>query len=143
MDVRCPHCGAQGRIVLPPLGTILIGPCPQCKGMVALFNGTTLPLDSKIILEGTMDEKKRHVAEVFSNFIEERVEEFFKPRKEETSSFDSDQSVEPFQPEHRIEEYSRKSGKKRPITKEEVSRFKEKEIDLLDNPETFKKYFCN
>lgn len=144
IDVRCPHCGAQGKIVLPPLGTVLIGPCPRCKGMVALFNGTTLPLDSKIIMEGTIDEKKKHIVDVFSAFIEEKVEEFFNPKKEEEPTYEAENNPDTFKSEHPIEEYSRKRAqKKKPITREEVIRFKESEIDLLDNPEIFRKYFSN
>jgi hypothetical protein len=144
VDVRCPHCGAQGRIVLPPLGTILVGPCPECKGMLALFNGTVLPLDSKVILEGTIEEKKKHIAEVFSSFIEDKLEEFFNPKKEETPISESENGFESFKSEHRIEEYSRyKTKKKNPITQEELLNFKESEIDSIDNPEIFRKYFSN
>lgn len=144
VDVRCPHCGARGKIVLPPLGTVLVGPCPQCKGMVALFNGTTLPLDSKIILEGTIEEKKKHISEVFSAFIEERVDEFFNPQKEGNSFSELDNSGDSFKSEHRVEEYSRSRIKKnRPITRDEVRKFKESEIDLLDDPDIFRKYFNN
>ncbi len=143
VDVQCPHCGAKGKIVLPPLGTVLIGPCPQCKGMVALFNGTTLPLDSKIILDGTIEEKKKHIVDVFSAFIEEKVEEFFNPKKEESDS-ELDKKTDSYQSEHRIEEYSHKKTKKnRPISRDEITKFKESEIDLLDNPEIFRKYFSN
>ncbi len=110
VDVQCPHCGAKGKIVLPPLGTVLIGPCPQCKGMVALFNGTTLPLDSKIILDGTIEEKKKHIVDVFSAFIEEKVEEFFNPKKEESDS-ELDKKTDSYQSEHRIEEYSHATEK--------------------------------
>ncbi len=146
--VKCPHCGAQGKIVLPPLGTILIGPCPQCKGMVALFNGTTLPLDSKIILEGTLDEKKKHIVDTFSAFIEERVEEFFNPKQEEESFSEKENPSDSFKSEHisdhSIKEYNRKKvAKNKPISREELMRFKETEIDLLDNPEIFRKYFGN
>ncbi len=143
VDVQCPHCGARGKIVLPPLGTVLIGPCPQCKGMVALFNGTTLPLDSKIILEGTLEEKKKHISEVFRTFIEEKVEEFFNP-KESRQPSEVENAVDSFKSEHCVEEYTRKKARKnRPITRDEVLRFKNSEIDLLDNPEIFRKYFSN
>lgn len=141
VEVKCPHCGAQGRIVLPPIGTILIGPCPQCKGMVALFNGTTLPLDNKIITEGTLEEKKRHIVDVFTVFIEEKVEDFFK--KQKSNEEQETQTPEDFKPERRSEELTYKIQKKKPITREEVRRFKESEINLLDDPEAFKKFFSN
>ncbi|MCX8066156.1 MAG: hypothetical protein N3G21_13470 [Candidatus Hydrogenedentes bacterium] len=141
IEVKCPHCGAQGRIVLPPIGTILIGPCPQCKGMVALFNGTTMPLDNKIITEGTLEEKKRHIIDVFTAFIEEKVEDFF--RKQKSSEEKEAQSSGEFNPEGRVEELSYKINKKKPITREEVRRFKESEINLLDDPEAFRKFFNN
>lgn len=141
VEVKCPHCGAQGRIVLPPIGTILIGPCPQCKGMVALFNGTTLPLDNRIITEGTLEEKKRHIVDVFTVFIEEKVEDFFK--KQKSNEEQETQTPEDFKPERRSEELTYKIQKKKPITREEVRRFKESEINLLDDPEAFKKFFSN
>ncbi len=144
VDVRCPHCGAQGKIVLPPLGTMLIGPCPACRGMLALFNGSVLPLDSKIILEGTTEEKKKHIIEVFSSFIEDKIDDFFNPKKEESLTPDSENRTETFESEHKIEEYSRyKTKKKNPITSEELLNFKESEIDSINNPEVFKKYFSN
>lgn len=144
VDVRCPHCGAQGKIVLPPLGTMLIGPCPACRGMLALFNGSVLPLDSKIILDGTTEEKKKHIIEVFSSFIEDKIDDFFNPKKEESLTTDSENRTETFESEHKIEEYSRyKTKKKNPITSEELLNFKESEIDSINNPEVFKKYFSN
>ncbi|HOV32218.1 MAG TPA: hypothetical protein PLX23_02495 [Candidatus Hydrogenedens sp.] len=144
VDVRCPHCGAQGKIVLPPLGTILIGPCPACKGMLALFNGSVLPLDNKIILEGTIDEKKKHIIEIFSSFIEDKVDDFFNPKKEESFTSDSENRTESFDSEYKIGEYSlHKAKKKKPITSEELLNFKESEIDSINNPEIFRKYFSN
>ncbi len=142
VEVKCPHCGAQGRIVLPPIGTILIGPCPQCKGMVALFNGTTLPLDSKIINEGTIEEKKRHVIDVFTAFIEEKVEYLFNPKRPNETKED-DLKNDEFTPEQKVEEPTFKATKKKPISREDVIKFKESEINLLDDPKTFKKIFGN
>jgi len=140
VEVKCPHCGAQGRIVLPPLGTILIGPCPQCKGMVALFNGTTLPLDSKIINEGTLEEKKRHIVDVFTTFIEEKIENLFNAKLKEE---EKEKLEEEFKPESKTKELLSKVTKKKPISREEVIKFKEHEINLLDDPKAFKKFFEN
>lgn len=73
IQMKCPHCGASGQVVIPPAGAILIGPCPQCSEMVGVFCGAALALDKHVILQGTAEERYEHLMRVLSAFIEERV----------------------------------------------------------------------
>lgn len=73
IEVKCPHCGARGQIMLPPLSAIIIGPCPQCEGLVVVFCGQVLPLMKDIMENGTFQAKHDHLMAVLTQFVQERV----------------------------------------------------------------------
>jgi len=73
IEVVCPHCGAHGQIVLPPVGTIIVGPCPECQGLVVVFCGHILPLDKSIMLDGTVQQKRDHLLAIFTEFLKDRI----------------------------------------------------------------------
>ena len=77
IDVQCPHCGAQGQIILPSLGDVIVGPCPECHGMLAIFCGECLALDNEIFLNGTTEEKEKYLAEVLTEFVNDKVDAIF------------------------------------------------------------------
>jgi len=74
IEVKCPHCGAQGQIMLPPLGSLIVGPCPQCEEFVAVFCGRVLALDKELMTNGSAVERKEHLLGALIGFLEERVE---------------------------------------------------------------------
>ena len=73
IQVKCPHCSAQGQVVVPPAGAIVIGPCPECGEFLCVFCGTALPLDKDVLLHGDAREKRVHLMEVLTSFLEDRV----------------------------------------------------------------------
>jgi len=74
VEVKCPHCGAEGRIMLPPMGSIILGPCPECSEMVVVFCGRVLPLDKEIVTEGSIEQRKAHLLQVLTQFLRERID---------------------------------------------------------------------
>jgi len=77
IEVTCPHCGARGTIMVPPVGSVLIGPCPLCKEMVVLFAGRVMALDKDIMLGDDSGAKRDHLMDVLTEYIRERVDEIF------------------------------------------------------------------
>lgn len=75
IEVQCPYCKATGQIMTPPLGSIIIGPCPRCNEMVLLFDGTIMPLDRDIITEGTAEEKKQHMLEAIVDMAASKIDD--------------------------------------------------------------------
>ena len=73
VEVKCPHCQMRGQIMVPPLGALVLGPCPQCHELLVVFCGRVLPLDKDIMMDGTDDEKHAHLMEVLTQFLGERV----------------------------------------------------------------------
>jgi hypothetical protein len=58
---------------MPPVGSIVVGPCPQCEQFVAIFCGKALPLDRDVILKGAHDERCQHLRDVLTHFLDERI----------------------------------------------------------------------
>ena len=144
IEVKCPHCGAQGQIMLPPLGAIIVGPCPECQGMVVVFCGRVMPLDSGIMTTGSLEEKQEHLLEVLGTFLQERIKRLFTNKIED--------KPEPVQDDLGIHEESSLmqapgaislTGGDQPdmISDEEFSRFISTDLKLIDNPKYFKAVF--
>jgi hypothetical protein len=152
IEVTCPHCAAQGQIMLPPLGAIIIGPCPECHGMVAVFCGKVLALDKEIMTEGLTSEKRGHLNSVLGTFLQDRIDRLFSDEDvDEIVTFDhadedaddDESNPHPERPAEtglgRIDVYG--NTQVAPITSEELESFKNVDLRLLDNPDYFKAIF--
>jgi hypothetical protein len=148
IEVQCPHCGAQGQIMVPPIGSIIIGPCPQCKELVAVFCGQVLPLDKFIMESGSVEERHEHLVGILTDFLHERIGRMLTDEAEsENDDFVTDELTGDFTLEETDEEYSvpapiKDSGKeKAPISQSEFDRFTDVDLKLLDNKAYFKSVF--
>ncbi len=148
IEVTCPHCAAHGQIMLPPLGAIIIGPCPECHGMVAVFCGKVLALDKEIMTEGATHEKREHLNAVLGTFLQDRINRLFSDDEvDEIVTFeDEDDEASSQRPDRpaqtelgKIDLYG--NQQQAPITSEELESFKNVDLRLLDNPDYFKAIF--
>ena len=145
IDVTCPHCGAQGQIIMPPMDAIIVGPCPECQGMVMVFCGKALPLDKDIIRDGTADAKKQHLMDVISGFIGERVDRLVSDVFED--EFNPESFPDPLQNDEQHDLHqahpqgSRIMALHTPITPQEMDQFVNQELQRIDNGEYFKSIF--
>lgn len=73
VEVECPHCHAKGIVMLPPPGAVIIGPCPECGESVMIFMASCLPLNKAIIVNGTTEEKEKHILDSMMAFLQERI----------------------------------------------------------------------
>jgi len=138
VEIKCPHCGAVGQVIVPPMGQITIGPCPRCQELVVLFEGRVFPLDKEKMIYGTSQEKRKHLLSILTRFLKEQVEDLIPP--EEFS--------EPQTSKRRTNKRSRKkagptvrnqhAGR---ITKQEVQDFMRIDIPLLAKRDYFEQAF--
>ena len=146
IEVKCPHCGARGQIILPPLGALIIGPCPECKEFVMVFCGLVLPLQKDVVLNGTVEQKRDHLMTVLTGFLRERVQQIV------TENMGDDDEIEAEELEHELASPKpvkfpgsakkiRVPSKGKPISASEIDRFVHIELDLLDKTEYFKRIF--
>lgn len=170
LKVKCPHCGAEGHIVAPPVGAIIVGECPKCAEMVVIFGGEVLPLEKARMTPGS-SEARLHLMDVIARRLWGRIEQDFSEESaggsKEASSppgtaphflSDGPPAPEPGahapRPERPLPEATRmekrrpapESGGGRakgrgPITREEMEHYARVELDLLDDKEFFRATF--
>lgn len=155
IEVRCPHCGVKGRIMAPPLGTIIFGPCPECQEMVTIFCGQVLPLDKEIMTKGGDEEKKEHLLETLGLFLQDRIEQMFRPPDgvapsesaacpesvDEKSEELQDSEIEPDSEEETMRPTFLQSHHRTVISEDELDTFRNIELKLIDNKEYFRAVF--
>ncbi len=140
IEVQCPFCKTTGQIMAPPLGSIVVGPCPRCSEMVLLYDGTVMPLDKEIITEGTAEEKKHHLLEAIVEMVAVKVDELIESGGIET------------EPQFRGRRKGNSSKRKRispsvtnrnadPISREEIQDFINIDLHLIDSKDYFDKMF--
>ncbi|NIA13233.1 MAG: hypothetical protein GWP08_04075 [Nitrospiraceae bacterium] len=158
IEVTCPHCGAKGQIMLPPVGAIIVGPCPECKGLVVVFCGQVLPLDNQVMLKGTSEQQREHLMDVLTTFLQDRVTDLINEETDKSGmsavsdaadmAEDDGASVQtPMRtPEALHEEHDSKphdftypTG--RNISDDEKRAFVDMELRLLDNKNYFRAIF--
>ncbi len=120
----------------PPIGSIVVGPCPQCDEYVAVFCGETLALDKELILGGAVDEKHEHIMAVLTQFLSERVHHLIEKVAEENG--ETEPELSPAEPLASLDEDSLASAT---IKDAEFEHFRKVELNLLDNSEYFQAVF--
>ena len=130
---------------MPPLGALIVGPCPECQELVVVFGGRVLPLDKEIMLEAPFDEKREHLMAVLTSFLEERVVHLLKEATSAPEPDDAEPAPEADMPAHEQAPDDAMNGecpaKKGAISTREMNDFVRVDLKLLDNTDYFKAVF--
>ena len=135
--------------MLPPMSTIIVGPCPECQGLVVVFCGNALSLDNDIMLHGSVEERREHLMGVLTDFLHDRIWQILPDENQdetEESEFEASASEVPEDPPliHEMEPPSFPAGFRKhssQITQEEHDVFVSQELSLLDKAESFRALF--
>ena len=138
IEVQCPHCGARGQIMIPPVGSIIIGPCPQCEELVVVFCGHVLPLDKQLMESGTVDDRRDHLLTALTGFLHERVHRLLLGETLAEGELVEEGFIGPIDDPT---EPSSESAEQSPITETEMERFTDVDLKLLDNTAYFRSVF--
>ena len=143
IEVQCPHCGAKGQIMVPPVGSIIIGPCPQCKELVVVFCGQVLALEKQIMENGPLEERQEHLLSVLNDFLRDRVTKLMSDAEKGGESRMNDGFDAPEEAAEGPEADSENTTAlpEGSITQTELDRFLEVDLKLLDNKAYFKSVF--
>ena len=118
-----------------PKDVVVVAPCPACQELCVLFRGKVLPLDRKVIEQGSFEERRAHLAGIIAEFLDPSVFSIF-----EAESSQPEPTRAPKPP--RLQPNTPKPDESvNPITEEEMDRFVRLELKCLDNPEYFKRHF--
>lgn len=142
LDVQCPHCGARGQIMVPPVGAIIIGPCPQCSELVTVFCGQVLPLEKSIMESGAVEERRDHLLDALTGFLRDRIDRLI---ANDEGGGEDELSEPTFETEADAEDSSAaaqaSSEASGPISQNEFDQFMEVDLKLLDNKSYFNSVF--
>lgn len=148
IEVQCPHCSAKGQIVVPPVGSIIIGPCPQCKELVVVFCGQVLALDKVTMEDGSLEDRREHVVGVLTEFLQDRVHKLMEDQELlEAHALDDGDGETLVDPDDATSMLSDpRSGtvteeNADTISPSEMERFIQVDLKLLDNTAYFKSVF--
>lgn len=143
--IVCPHCNQQkiGSGKLPP-DVVMILPCPSCHEFSIVFRNRAIPINRRIIEKGSRKERVEHLASIVEMFLDLAIPELERKDGEINNENTEDTADEEskrnsFKP--RGTPQSLVGNQPSPISAEEVKLFIEKEINSIDDPELFKKYF--
>lgn len=147
VEIQCPHCSTRGKVMLPPLGALLVGTCPHCDGMVGVFCGSPLALDKELILHGTPDQKFDHLMDALSGFLEKHVArivdeisgEQFAEKHRKLYDHHADAAEE--EDDAATPEADQPVEGEKQISPEEYDRFVHIELPLLDDAAYFRAIF--
>lgn len=129
--------------MVPPVGAIIIGPCPQCSELVVVFCGHVLALDKETMENGSTDDRREHLLGVLTDFLQDRIARLLsddvellegEPGEEVSETGDAYGSGNPSFDENR-------QAEKNPISQTEFERFTDVDLKLLDNQAYFKSVF--
>ena len=135
----CPHCGTP-RIITSkvPKDVVVVMPCPNCRELVVLFRNKAIALSRKIMENGTFEQRKEHIAEIITEFIEPGM--LGLPGSDSGPGFEMDDIAESVAQDF-DEMFSGDSASKGPISEKEFDEFVRLDLNRIDEPNYFKKYF--
>ncbi|HOV33163.1 MAG TPA: hypothetical protein PLX23_07360 [Candidatus Hydrogenedens sp.] len=145
--IICPHCNQQkigsGKL---PTDVVMILPCPLCHEFSIVFRNKAIPINRNIIEKGSRKERIEHLASIVEMFLELAMPELEQNNNEDNERISGKEEI--FEEESgRISPLNIKNpqispeNKSLPISADEVKSFIEKEINSINDPEFFKKYF--
>jgi hypothetical protein len=143
IEVECPYCKATGQIMTPPLGSIIVGPCPRCNEMVLLFDGSVMPLDKDIISAGTPEEKKQHLLETIVDMAAGKIDELIDSGELGNRNSEGRSSVRSVDAEPRRVSPSIQNTEAPFISRQDVRDFKNIDLHLIDSKDYFDKVFAS
>ena len=136
----CPHCHSH-RIVTAkvPKDVVVVMPCPVCHELAVLFRNRVIPLNRKILENGTFEQRKDHLAQVIAEFLESGL---FSELDGEDEILSLDAGTDASSSEDAEEQvFESVSTPIPPISKEEFDKFVRIDLKCIDNPAYFKRHF--
>jgi len=127
----------------PPLGSIIVGPCPRCNEMVLLFDGTVMPLDKDIIANGTPEEKKQHLLETIVDMAASKIDELIDSGELGNHNADERGTHRSNGPRSKRVTPSIQNKNAPYISREDVRDFKNIGLHLIDSKDYFDKVFAS
>ncbi len=127
--------------MVPPVGAIIIGPCPQCSELVVVFCGHVLALDKETMENGSTDDRREHLLGVLTDFLQDRISKLLSDDVELLEGEPGEEGTEVGDGYANASFDENREAEKSPISQTEFERFTDVDLKLLDNQAYFKSVF--
>ncbi len=129
--------------MVPPVGAIIIGPCPQCNELVVVFCGHVLALDKETMENGSTDDRREHLLSVLTEFLHDRIAKLLSDDVEMIDGEVGEEGAEDYGASGagNASADEKRAGEESPISQTEFDRFTDVDLKLLDNKAYFKSVF--
>ncbi len=129
--------------MVPPVGAIIIGPCPQCSELVVVFCGHVLALDKETMENGSTENRREHLLGVLTDFLQDRISRLL---SDDVELLEGEPGEEPAEADDaygsgNLSFDENRQAEKSPISQTELERFTDVDLKLLDNKAYFKSVF--
>lgn len=127
----CPHCGAP-RILLSriPKDVVAVLTCPNCTELVVVFRQHAAGLSRRVIEQGSFAEKRDHIAEIITEFLDPSIFQFPPTDSEDAQELGEAPAAPPG--DIRLQN---------PISQKELEQFVRVDLNRIDEAQYFRKYF--
>ncbi len=133
--IVCPHCKSHRIITAKmPKDVVAVMPCPSCHELGVLFRNKIIPIDRRILEEGTKEERTQHLAQVIAEFLEAGI----LPFQEGNPGFESAIELPPGQSN---DGDSEEFEVLEPISDKEAEKFARVDLKCLDDAAYFRRHF--
>jgi hypothetical protein len=135
--VVCPHCKTHRIITTKvPKDVVAVMPCPNCHELAVLFRNKIIPIDRRVLEDGTKEERTQHLAQVITEFLDAGI----LPFQEGSAGFES--AIEmPMGDSDDYESDSEELQSLEPISDKEAEKFGRVDLKCLDDAAYFKRHF--
>jgi len=135
--VVCPHCKTHRIITTKvPKDVVAVMPCPNCNELAVLFRSKIIPIDRRVLEDGTKEERTQHLAQVITEFLDAGI----LPFQEGNTGFES--AIEmPMGESDDYESDSEDLQSLEPISDKEAEKFGRVDLKCLDDAAYFKRHF--
>lgn len=134
--VVCPHCKSH-RIITSrvPKDVVAVMPCPNCHELAVLFREKIIPIDRRILEEGTKEERTHHLAQVITEFLEAGILPFQERDGDFQSSLDDRDGADD------LDGIPDDLAELDPISDKEAEKFARVDLKCLDDAAYFRRHF--
>jgi hypothetical protein len=132
--VVCPHCKTHpistSRV---PKDVVAVMPCPSCHELAVLFRNKIIPINRRILEDGTKDQRTQHLAQVITEFLEAGILPFQEGNPDFESAIDAPRGGDIFADDDR--------QSLEPISEKEAEKFARVDLKCLDDAAYFRRHF--
>lgn len=134
--VICPHCKSH-RIITSrvPKDVVAVMPCPNCHELAVLFREKIIPINRRILEEGSKEERTQHLAQVITEFLEAGILPFQEGEGGFHSPADRDDGTDD------LDAIPDDLSGMDPISDKEAEKFARVDLKCLDDAAYFKRHF--